>query len=311
MQYIKNEWIKIWAKKTPWIMLIILLGLIALVAAIDKYYAADSSTKEARLEANEALLNTYKVLLKMEENTEADNQYYNDQLVEIQYRIDNDLPSPDSVTFLGEMYTSISLAMSLITIFSIMIAASIISSEFKSGTIKMLLTRPVARWKILLSKLVTTILISLALLLVSFLFSTLLNVLLFGMDNAKNVAVINGQFVYEDEITYIKFILYKFGSLLMMIIFAFMIGSLFSSSTLAVTLSLVIYLMKNTLTMFLAKFKFAKYIWFTNDLSQYNPKDSPIIEDLTLSFSLTVNIVYGIAFLLITFITFIKRDITA
>ena len=48
MQYIKNEWIKMWSQKNAWMMLVILLGLITLFTGVNKYYDVDVSTKEAR-----------------------------------------------------------------------------------------------------------------------------------------------------------------------------------------------------------------------------------------------------------------------
>lgn len=210
------------------------------------------------------------------------------------------------------MELSITISVALISIFAIVVAAGIISSEFSSGTIKMLLTRPVARWKILLSKLATTILFSLALLAVSLAFSALLDVLLFGTEKAVTLSILDGQVVAQEvENTYLENIPFSFASLLMTIIFAFMIGSLFSSSTLAVSLSLFILLMGQTATLFISQYSFAKYIWFANDIGQFGPGNSPIIEDLTFTFSIIINIIYAIVFLAITFIAFMKRDVTA
>lgn len=270
MQYIKNEWIKIWSQKSTWIMLIILLGLVSIVAGISKYFDVDSSTKEVRLQENEKLLNQYNEWLSEEGIAEEDKLYYNEEIAKLQYRIDNDLPSPDTVTFTEQMELSITISVALISIFAIVVAAGIISSEFSSGTIKMLLTRPVARWKILLSKLATTILFSLALLAVSLAFSALLDVLLFGTEKAVTLSILDGQVVAQEvENTYLENIPFSFASLLMTIIFAFMIGSLFSSSTLAVSLSLFILLMGQTATLFISQYNFAKYIWFANDIGQF------------------------------------------
>ena len=42
-----------------------------------------------------------------------------------------------------------------VLLLTVIVAAGIVASEFSQGTIKMLLTRPVKRWKILLSKFLT------------------------------------------------------------------------------------------------------------------------------------------------------------
>ena len=59
------------------------------------------------------------------------------------------------------------------------------------------------------------------------------------------------------------------------------------------------------------KFEFAKYILFANtDLSQFIGGE-PFIEGLTLPFSISVLVIYTVVFLVISFVTFNKRDITA
>lgn len=312
MQYIKNEWIKMWSQKNTWIMLVILIGLVALVAGINKYYDEPSGTTEQRQQANEKMLANYNTMLAGEDLDAEGKQYYQEEVSKIEYRIANDLPSSESMSFSEHMDFSISLSIMMLSIFTVVIAAGIVSSEFGTGTIKMLLTRPVARWKILLSKLIASILYGLTLLVTSLAFSAILGFILFGTDSTVMLSVVDNQIIAETmENTYVETILYSLASMIMTIVFAFMIGSLFGSSTLAVSLSLFILLMGQTATMFIAHYDFAKYIWFANDLSQFAPGSSPIISDLTFTFSLIVNIVYAIIFLAITFLYFIKRDVTA
>ncbi|WP_336045993.1 ABC transporter permease subunit [Solibacillus ferritrahens] len=312
MQYVKNEWIKMWSQKNAWIMLGLVLALLAFVSGMNKYYGVDSDTKEARIEANENWLTHYNEMLNAEGMAEEDKQYYQDEIAMTEYRIAQDLPSYDATMISEHMEMSITLTIVMISIFTVVIAAGIVSSEFGTGTIKMLLTRPVARWKILLSKLVTTILYGLTLMVSGLIFAYILGIILFNTDPAVSLSIVNGQVMEETvKIPYLEMILYSAGSTLMTILFAFMIGTIFGSSTLAVSLSLFILLMGSTATMFIAQYDFAKYIWFANDLSFYAPGSMPLIEGLTFTFSLIVNIVYAIVFLAITFIYFMKRDITA
>ena len=58
--------------------------------------------------------------------------------------------------------------MSLVTLLMIIASAGIVASEFSQGTIKMLLSRPVKRWKILTSKYVTVLLFGLLLTVVTY-----------------------------------------------------------------------------------------------------------------------------------------------
>jgi ABC-2 type transport system permease protein len=312
MRYVKNEWIKIWSQKNAWAMLIILFALIGLMAGLTKYFDSDQSTTEKRLAANEEKLSYYNEMLAMDDLAEEDKIYFEEQKLIAQYRIDNDMKNMDATTFSTHMDGSTTMIAAMIGIFVVVIAAGIVSSEFGTGTIKMLLTRPVARWKILLSKLVASMLYGVVLLLGGLAFAAILGVVLFGTDSTPLLSVVNGAVVEQQATSaFLETLLYSSASIIITILFAFMIGSLFGSSTLAVGLSLVLLLMGSTLTMFLAQYEFAKYIWFANDLVQYSPGSSPIISGLTLEFSLFVNVVYAIIFLAITFFYFIKRDITA
>lgn len=312
MQYVKNEWIKMWSQKNAWIMLVIVLGMLALVTGINKYYETPSATTEERLQANEEMLSHYKEMSTMEDMTAEDIAYYQDEILKVEYRIANDLPAEYTSTILSHMNFAVTLSIMMVSIFTTVIAAGIVSNEFGTGTIKMLLTRPVARWKILLSKLVTSLLYGLTSLAVALIFSLALGFILYNNDGAMMLSIVDGQVVEQVmENTIAETILYSLAALVMTTIFAFMIGSLFGSSTLAVSLSLFILLMGQTATMFLAQYDFAKYIWFANDLTYYAPGNSPMIEGLTFGFSVVVNIVYAIVFLAITFGYFMKRDVTA
>lgn len=298
--------------KNAWIMCGLLIVLIVFVAGMNKYYDVDSSTKEARIAANEEMMAYPKEMLASEDITPEDEQYFKEEIAMAEYRIANDLPAANAMTFTEHMDLSLSLTIMVTGIFTVVIAAGIVSSEFGTGTIKMLLTRPVSRWKILLSKLVASILYGIVLFAAGIVVALIIGIALFGTDSSIALSIVDGQIVQDTvKNTFIETTLYSLGSTIMTIIFAFMIGTIFGSSTLAVSLSLFILLMGSTATMFIAQYDFAKYIWFANDLSYYAPGSMPMIEGLTFTFSLVVNIVYAIVFLVITFGYFMKRDVTA
>lgn len=298
--------------KNAWIMCGLLIMLIVFVAGMNKYYDVDSSTKEARIAANEEMMAYPKEMLASEDITPEDEQYFKEEIAMAEYRIANDLPAANAMTFTEHMDLSLSLTIMVTGIFTVVIAAGIVSSEFGTGTIKMLLTRPVSRWKILLSKLVASILYGIVLFAAGIVVALIIGIALFGTDSSIALSIVDGQIVQDTvKNTFIETTLYSLGSTIMTIIFAFMIGTIFGSSTLAVSLSLFILLMGSTATMFIAQYDFAKYIWFANDLSYYAPGSMPMIEGLTFTFSLVVNIVYAVIFLAITFGYFMKRDVTA
>ena len=81
---------------------------------------------------------------------------------------------------------------SIVVLLTVIVAAGIVASEFSQGTIKMLLSRPVKRWKILTSKYVTVILFGILLMLVGFIVSILCAYLFFQPGSGQEL-VWNGK----------------------------------------------------------------------------------------------------------------------
>jgi ABC-2 type transport system permease protein len=84
-----------------------------------------------------------------------------------QYRLEHNKPPTDRSLWGGVL--NVAQLISLVTIFTLVIAADSVAGEFSGGTIKMLLIRPASRSKILLSKYIST-----------FAFAVLLLIVLFG-----------------------------------------------------------------------------------------------------------------------------------
>ena len=201
---------------------------------------------------------------------------------------------------------------SIVVLLTVIVAAGIVASEFSQGTIKMLLSRPVKRWKILTSKYLTVILFGILLMLIGFVVSIICAFLFFQSGSGQEL-VWNGKEVVEASVwgNGLYMLLLSFGNVFVTATFAFMIGSVFRSSSLAIGLSLFIYFMGSTVVMILSQYEIVKYIVFTHmDLTIYQ-SDFRIVEGMTMPFSLAVLAVYLVVFLVISYTTFIKRDITA
>ena len=201
---------------------------------------------------------------------------------------------------------------SIVVLLTVIVAAGIVASEFSQGTIKMLLSRPVKRWKILTSKYLTVILFGILLMLIGFVVSIICAFLFFQSGSGQEL-VWNGKEVVEASVwgNGLYMLLLSFGNVFVTATFAFMIGSVFRSSSLAIGLSLFIYFTGSTVVMILSQYEVVKYIVFTHmDLTIYE-SDFRIVEGMTMPFSLAVLAVYLVVFLVISYTTFVKRDITA
>ncbi|GCL74381.1 ABC transporter permease [Paenibacillus naphthalenovorans] len=193
---------------------------------------------------------------------------------------------------------------SLVTIFTVIVAGDIVAAEFTWGTIKLLLIRPSSRGKILWSKYVTVLLFSVTLLLVMLIISYFTGLLLFGA----------GGIVAPDET--ISSILQRYGlkavEIVMTGTLAFMISTVFRSSSLAIGLSIFLMFTSGTVVSVLAQLKYTwvKYLLFANtDLSPYVLGGNPLIPGMTLGFSVSMLVVYWIVFCAVSWLLFTKRDV--
>ncbi len=207
-----------------------------------------------------------------------------------------------SENFLG--YVSFTTpSLSLVSLLAIVIAGSIISSEFERGTIKFLLIRPHSRIRILVSKYITMLLFALYLTVTYFFLSILLGIVFFQWANI------------EQDINLVSSIMetYEFHLIecVVMATIAFTISALFRNTALAISLSIVVMIGGVSLFGILTYFNvsWGKYILFANiDFEQYTNGNKPPFEGMTWMFSLTTLSIYMILFFLVTWFSFCKRD---
>lgn len=197
----------------------------------------------------------------------------------------------------------------LVSIFSVVVAADIVAAEFTWGTIKLLLVRPWTRTKILVSKLLAVLLFTLAMTAVYLLANMAVSFLLFpDIQSGVFPKGSGGPFGYIMED-----LLYNYIDLLVITIFSFMVSTVFRTSGLAIGLSMFILFAGNIFTMLFhpTRYAWAKYMLFVNmDLGQYRGGQvGPA--GMTLGFSAAVLTGYVLAFLLIAWFVFKKRDVAA
>lgn len=312
LKLIQNEWMKLWHKKGTWAMVAMLIVVILVPAGITKYYEVKSPTEGSWQDIEQDAIQSYKETLAGEDLMEEDKAYFQEQMAISEYRLANDAPSQKDSS-LASFMSFTSGMLTLVTLFTVITAASIVSSEFSTGTIKMLLTRPMSRAKVLTSKLLTTFLFGLLLYVVNVVVSALIGLVLFGMGTGVELEMVNGQVVEKAVWSDLAYhYLLSGGDFVMSTLFAFLIGSVFRSSSLAIGLTMFLSFTGGMIVMFLSRYDIVKYIWLTHsDLTQYEHGGGSMIADVTLPFSLTVLAIYAVVFLVISYSTFMKRDVTA
>lgn len=315
MSLITNEMMKLFKKSSTYIIIAILTLIVLGVGGITKYIDNLGSTETTNVDWQQQLteqIQMNKQELEMVEEGQYANMLKRDIAI-AEYQLTNNM-APVTESSIWSFTNNMVESIGFISIFTIIVAAGIVAHEFSTGTIKLLLIRPVSRFKILCSKYVTVLLFSAILLLFTFVLSLVVGGIFFGFDDVGPKLVFDdGQVKEVSQIGYafFTFMLNSVG-LLMLTTMAFMISTAFRNSSLAIGISIFLLLMGGNLSLILgAYFDWAKYILFLNlDLLSYF-NGNPPIEGMTLPFSITVLIVYFIAFHAIALLFFTKRDVRA
>ncbi|GAB4073710.1 ABC transporter permease [Barrientosiimonas marina] len=325
MKLIYNEEMKIIIRKSTWAMFAILAVIIIGSGLIEVFLgdhqtAPDDNWQQALQDENQQITKENEEYKKEVEN---DNRPSTippsmDKVDKNNYYLDNDI-QPKEYGAWQFVLQNKSLS-SLVSLFTIIMAGGIVAQEFKWGTIKLLLIRPVSRSQILLSKFAAVILFALVTALFVIVFSWITGAIMFGIEGFLPEVVLQNNILDTSEGFRQTFIVgdvfadygYKLINLVMMGTFAFMISAVFRNNTLAIGAAIFLMFTGNTIVTAFNDYDWAKYILFANtDLEQYTVSGSPVIEGMTLGFSITMLIVYFAIFIALSWLVFSKRDVAS
>lgn len=220
----------------------------------------------------------------------------------------------DSRGILQNVYNEYGL---FIIIMIIIIAGTIVSSEFEKGTIKLLLVKPYSRIKILLAKYIVVLLTVVVAMLAVIVIQLLLGGLFFGFDSLS-IPVVQydfnaGKLIEMNNFQYLGIqslaILPEF---ILIATIAFMISTLSTNSALAITISLLGYMAGGIINTVALSFnvKFLKFFISMNwELGQYLFGGLPQLESMSFGFSIITCIVYFLLFIIPTFVIFKKKNV--
>lgn len=310
LNLIKNEWMKLWSKKGTWVMVIFLAAIVIGITGLAKISESIVDESEWR-ESIEADLAQVEEELQSEDLTERERIELEIQQEEMQemvvFSLDNSEPQVRESVIL-ETYNM----MSVVSLLTIIVAGGIVSTEFSQGTIKMLLSRPVSRSKVLASKYITVILFCLLATAITYLFSVVSayiffpgsteNTVLF-YERSLEISAILGKSLYLLFLTFIN--------AMIIATIAFMLGIVFRSTSMAIGISMFLYFTGAVIVMFLSEYAFAKFILFAHSNLTVYENGTAFFPDIAMSFAVTTIAVYWVIFLLISFMSFEKRDVTA
>jgi ABC-2 type transport system permease protein len=310
---VRNENMKLFHSISTKVMMGILVLVIVAAALIIKFTGTQTPDSDWKAELT---IQNQEIAKSMEQPGMP--QMAKDSLTkEIQtneYRLKNDIPPIKDKSLWGFVEGSASSLVSLIALFTIIMGGRIVANEFSDGTIKLLLIRPSKRWKILVAKYISVMGYTLLMLLLLLITSFLVGGIFFSFEGASLPFLTNSNGTIT-EVNMVAHILQICGldsiNLVMMVTLAFMISTIARNSGMAIGVGVFLLTVGNVITMLLSRYNWSKFILFANtDLSQYID-GKPIVEGMTMTFSISVLIVYFVIFNVISYVGFTKRDIVA
>ncbi|UJF34239.1 ABC transporter permease [Paenibacillus hexagrammi] len=311
LNLIQNENMKIYRRLRTWILILLLVMFVVIVAIFShsgkedqlanwKEMTQGSMDQAAKEMTNPELSPTFKEQLKQEMKLK-------------QYALDHDIP-PVEMTMWGGVQNAANL-IQFVTLFTVIIAGDMVAGEFTWGTIKLLLIRPASRSKILLSKYMATLLFAALLLVILFISAVFISGLIYGFSyfNMPYTALGEGGAIQVSSMPLHMMADYslKLVELVMVVTLAFMISTVFRSSSLAIGISIFIMFAGQVISMLLLRYSWGKYFLFANtDLTPYLD-GKPLADGMSLGFSISVLLFYFLLFNVLSWEIFRRRDIAA
>lgn len=251
----------------------------------------------------------------------------NDTLKLDEYRLEHKIPIYSTSNNYSSTYQtfSCSFAMFFVSLLGIILAGTAVSSEFAKGTIKFWLMLPAKRWKILLSKLCTIVVLVLLTTLIISIGGYIINSLFVTGNLESYLYVSNNEVKVLSPLLFniLLFLSYDID-IFVYILFALMLSVLSRNSALSVGVSIALNVGSSTimtLINYLVKSDWIKFIPFNNmnltgkiftNLNSYADiqAQSVYLNNVSIKFSLCVLAICSILMLITMFDSFNKRDIT-
>ena len=243
-----------------------------------------------------------------------------------EYRLEHNVGTLGSGNSTRNLYDTFSPAFALlmISLLIIIVAGSSVSTEVSKGTIKFLLFTPNKRWKVLLSKIISAVLILVCLSLILSVLSVVIGNIFCKDAGHTFIYVQNGEVKELSNLAYtVLYFLASSIDILVYLIFALTLSVLTRNTALSVGVSIAAYIGSGTIMSLINSFitaDWVKFIPFNNfgvvdrifasNLS-YSAMQaaSGAMNNVSVGFSLAVLGVCAVLMLITMFDSFNKRDI--
>ncbi len=326
LDLVQNETIKILRRRRFLVVLLILAVLIP-IFTYAQFRAVQTAEERMGTSDWRALL-TQQIVdtqnrLSSSRLPEEWRQFLKIRIEQQQYYLDHDINpnAPGGPSFArGFMDQAVSLFLPMMIV---VLAVDLVSAEYSEGTIKLLLTRPVRRWRVLTSKLFTLILFISLTMLSALIMAYLISGIIFGY-GGWNLPVLTGFEIVGSELDTSQVFMipqwqylvmqYGLGWFVCLIVgmISLMVSVLVRSAAAGMGIMMAALISGSILTQMASSWEQAKYLFVVNlQLTDYLAGTLPPIKGMTLPFSLTVLSVWGSVALVVAYAVFIRRDVTS
>ncbi|WP_027415903.1 ABC transporter permease [Aneurinibacillus terranovensis] len=321
---VMNECIKILRKKR---LLVVFMILIVLVPIFTYAQYRVTVTNQKHLGTTD-----WKVALRQQINDTTNRlsssrvpeewkQWMRVRVQQQQYYLDHNInpTSPNGVTFTRDfMSNAVTLFIPLLIV---IIASDLVSGEHTSGTIKVLLTRPVKRWKILTSKCIALALFVSVIVIMTGTVAYLISGMVFGYGGWSYPVLtgfqITGSEILTQNIHVLPqwlYIIMEYGlcwyACLAVACISLMVSVLIRSTAAGMGVMVAALIAGTILTNMVSSWETAKYFFMVNlEITDYLAGTLPPIPGMTLAFSVITLAVWALAALVVSYIVFIRRDV--
>lgn len=326
----RNEVMKILLKKKMPLIIILLFIFVSLLSYGQKY-SYDRNIEQFEAESGGIAYDwrglTTQRLNDLEERS--NNEFIpgevraslDREIEQLTYFIENDInPITPTASKFNVEFVEQGITL-FIPLLIVILAADLVSNEFSKKTIKVLLTRAVPRWKILLSKYVALLIMTTLLVCIIAILSTLVSYFFF-QEWGFNEPIVTGFTLVEGALnsdstllisrfqySLLIYSLLWFVSIIIATI-TLLISVAVNNSSSAIGMLMASLIGGQFLQFFLSDWEIVKYFFVTNlDLTRYLTGSYQPIEGMSLNFSILVLGAWAGISLLSSFILFNRKDV--
>lgn len=330
LKLVQNEVTKMMLSKKPYLIVALLIIFIGLFA-YGEQYSYDKGLERLAVISDELSFNWENLakqqIKDMEKRltspymSEEGKKAVGIEIEQMKYFLDNGInPITPSAAKFAVQFVEQGIVL-LIPLLIIILAADLVSGEFSTRTIKVLMTRAVPRWKILLSKLLALSMMTTFVLLLTAILSVGISGLFFGrwgFDEPvitgfvmKSGSLNSNQVIQVSQFDYM-ILIYSLAWFVSMIIggITLMVSVLVKSTPASIGIIMAALIGGQFLQFFLADWEIVKYFFVSNlNLTKYLTGSYQFIEGMSFGFSFAVLSAWGLGALLVSFVVFSKKDI--